>query len=241
MVGFCRATAYARWTMDDLNTFDGWRKHHGYDVEGATKDQVSTWRDEFELAKARREAARSAVFFSRPCPAGEYRYAVTIEDGADLRLALAVSRRPKKGLYECFVLMQRAGDWDPHASYHLDGTYQQKSFDQKLMVQKRQALDQFKGSEHLGSFMSFGTAAPICNPANFTSVLKIPPGILESMRGCVLIDLVEPCVLPDPLHRQNIGQRITHEETYRDCSPWVVVAVAEQTDFRAPPTAAAPR
>jgi hypothetical protein len=215
--------------MDDLDTFDGWLKHHGYKVEATSEDQIIRWRDDFEHDKARREAARSAVFFNQPCPAGEYRYVVAIEDGADLRLALVIARRPKNGLYECVILMQREGDWDPHATYHVDGTYHQKSFGQKLMVQKRQPLDQFKGTEHLGSFQGFGTAAPICDPANFTAVLKVPAGILESMRGSVLIDLVGPGESPGAQHRNLPGLRITHEETYRECSPWVVVAIAAQT------------
>jgi hypothetical protein len=124
-------------------------------------------------------------------------------------------------------------DWDPHATYHQDGTYHQKSFDQKLMVRKLQPLDQFKGTEHLGSFQGFGTgAAPICNPANFTSTLTVPMGILESKHVDVLIDLVEPGVLTNPLHRRNSGLRITYEETYSDCSPSLVIAVAAQADFR---------
>src|SRR5260370_27227483 len=103
------------------------------------------------------------------------------------------------------------------------------------MAQKRQPLDQFKGTEHLGSFQGFGTgAAPICNPANFTSVLKVPSGILESTHGSVLIDLVEPGLLSNPLHPQNPGLRLTHEETYRECSPSLVIAVAPQSDFRTP-------
>jgi hypothetical protein len=210
-----------------LDTFEGWLKHQGLVVEGAPKDLVTRWRAEFESGKTRRQAARSAVFFNQPCPAGEHRYAVAIEDGAELRLALVV-RRSRKGEY--FVLMPRDGDWNPHASYHIDGRYHHKSYDQVLMPKLRQRIDQFKGTEHLGMFMGFGTgAAPICNPANFTAVLELPPGILESMHGCVLIDLVEPGVAPNPIHRQNPGLRITHEETYRDVSPWIVIAVAAQT------------
>jgi len=220
-------------TTNDLDTFDGWLKHQGFAVEGTPEDLVNRWRAEFESGKARREAARSAVFFNQPCPAGEYRYAVAIEDGADLRLALVV-RRSRRGEY--FVLMPRDGDWNPHASYHLSGRFHRKSFDQVLTPdanhRKRPRLDQFKGTEHLGSFMSFGTgAAPICNPANFTTVLEVAPDILESMHGCVLIDLVKPGVAPNQIHRENRGLRITHEETYRDCSPWVVIAVAAQTPF----------
>jgi transcriptional regulator with XRE-family HTH domain len=218
-----------RGTTNDLDTFEGWLKHQGFVVEGTPADLVSRWRADFESGKARREVARSAVFFNQPCPAGEYRYAVAIEDGAELRLALVV-RRSRKGEY--FILMPRDGDWNPHASYHRLGQYHQKSFDQKMMVQQRQRLDQFTGTEHLGSFMGFGAgAAPICHPANFTSVLEVPPGILESTHGHVLIDLVEPGVAPKQIHRENPGLRITDEKTFRDGSPWVVIAVAAQTPF----------
>jgi hypothetical protein len=215
-------------TTNDLDSFDGWLNHQGFVVEGTPEDLVIRWRAEFESGKERRVAARSAVFFNQPCPAGEYRYAVAIEDGADLRLALVV-RRSRRGEY--FVLMPRDGDWNPHASYHLDGRFHHKSYNQVLMPEPkpRSRLDEFMGTQHLGSFMGFGTgAAPICNPANFTSVLEVPPGILESMHGCVLIDLIDADTPPNPIHRQNPGMRITHEETYRDGSPWVVIAVAAQ-------------
>jgi hypothetical protein len=61
--------------MDDLDTFEGWRKHHGYDIE-ASEEQLAIWRANFDVSQARRQAARAAVFFSQPCPTNEYRYAV---------------------------------------------------------------------------------------------------------------------------------------------------------------------
>jgi hypothetical protein len=224
-------------TMHDIDTFEEWRKHHGYDgydgYDGeASEDQLTKWRIEFASDMARREAARATVFFSKPPPPGEYRHAVIMEDGT---FVLVVSRRFKKreGVWECFVLMQRDNDpdpnepdWDPHATYHADGTYHQKSFNQKFMVQQRQPLNQFKGSEHLGQFQGMGLA--VCNPANFTSVLTVPNGALTSMSGSVLVDLVEPGVLPAASHRQNLGQTIIVEKTYTECSPWVVVAIVKQ-------------
>jgi hypothetical protein len=68
----------------------------------------------------------------------------------------------------------------------------------------------------------------VCNPANFTSVLTVPNGALTSMSGSVLVDLVEPGVLPAASHRQNLGQTIIVEKTYTECSPWVVVAIVKQ-------------
>lgn len=207
--------------MYDLDTFEGWLKHQQLDLQGQPEEMVAIARVAFESAKASRADARSAVAFNQPCPAGEYRYAVAIEDGADLRLALVI-RRSRKA--ECFILYPRDGEWDPHSSYHHDGKYHHKSYGLKMGIVQRQRLDQFVGTEHLGSFLGFGTAAPICDPANFTSVLKVPAGILESTHGCVLVDLVEPGVRPNPLHRA--GLQIIREETYVDCSPGVVIAIA---------------
>jgi hypothetical protein len=214
----------------DLDTFEGWRKHHGYDGE-ASEEQVTGWRTDFAADLARREAALAAVFFGKPPPPGEFRYAVAFEDGAKLRFVLVVSRRFKKdkGVWECFILMQREPDWDPHASYHADGTYHQKSFDQKFMVQQRQPMDRFKGAEHLGSFQGVGLA--VCNPANFTDVLRVPKGVLTSMSGAVLVDLVEPGVPPEIRHRQMPGRTITDEKTYVDCAPSVVIAIVRQERF----------
>jgi hypothetical protein len=207
--------------MHDLDTFEGWVKYQQLDLHGQPEETVAIARLAFETAKARRAAARSAVAFNQPCPAGEYRYAVAIADGADLRLALVI-RRSRKA--ECFILYPRDGEWDPHSSYHHDGKYHHKSHGQKMgIVSPRQRLDQFVGTEHLGSFLGFGTAAPICDPANFTSVLKVPTGILGSTHGRVLVDLVQPGVRPNSLHRD--GLQIIREETYVDCSPGVVIAI----------------
>jgi hypothetical protein len=209
--------------MDDLDSFDGWLKYQQMDLKGQLEATVAMARATFESAKAARAVARSAVFFSQPYPPGESRHAIAVEDGADLRLAL-VLRRSVKG--ECFILYQRDDPWNPHSSYHADGKYHHKSFGQKIgAVSQRQPLDQnFKGAEHLGQFMGFGTAAPLCDSANFTSVLSVPTGVLESKRGEVLVDLVSAGTLPNPLHRE--GKRIVLEQIYPEFSPWLVVAIA---------------
>lgn len=96
-------------------------------------------------------------------------------------------------------------------------------------VQQRQPLAAFKGTEHLGYFAGHGPGVAVCDPAAFASVLRVPGGILTSTRGCVLIDLVEPEHTPAAHHRDMPGLRIVKGETFRDCSPWVVVAVAVST------------
>ena len=55
---------------------------------------------------------------------GEHRYAVAIREGSELWLTLWVRRSPKG---EFFVMVPRADrGWDPHNSYHLDGTFHGK-------------------------------------------------------------------------------------------------------------------
>jgi hypothetical protein len=63
----------------------------------------------------------------KPMIPGEYRYAVAIRDDSGLSLTLWVKRSPKG---EFFVMAPRAEPgWDPHVSYHEDGTFHSKSFD----------------------------------------------------------------------------------------------------------------
>jgi hypothetical protein len=92
----------------------------------------------------------------------------------------------------------------------------------KFPDRQRQRIDGFKGIEHLGIFCGHGTAVPKCAPSHFDAVMIVPPSILE--RGGVLVDLVEPGVAPSALHRENY--EIVREETFKDCSPWVVVSIA---------------
>jgi hypothetical protein len=161
---------------------------------------------------------------SKPPPTGEFRYAVSIDDGTNLWLTLWVRRSRSR---ECFVMYPRGwGSGDPHASYHRDGRFHSKSYNRKFMPQQRKPLDQFHGSEHLGQFQGHGTGLVKCVPKAFTSILSVPPGILEARRGSVLVDLVEPGHLPAAHHRQLPGLKIILEQTFKDCSPWVVIAVA---------------
>ncbi len=170
----------------------------------------------YEHARLRGDALQATTL--KPGTTGGYCYAVAIEDRADLRVTLWVRRAPKI----CVVMYPRDQEWDPHATYHVDGRYHSKSYGTKFMVQKRQPLDRFKGTEHLGYFGGHGGALPKCNPADFVGVLRLPPGILTGLEGGVMVDLVEPGAAPNQLHREPYN--VVREETYKDCSPWVVVA-----------------
>src|SRR5262245_66669028 len=103
----------------------------------------------------------------QPVP-GEHRYAVAVQAGSDLWLTVWV-RRSRKG--EFFIILPRGDrDWDPHTSYHLDGTLHMKSHGRKVLrAQKLQALTgEFRGSEHLGVYSGHGPkrVGVICDPTD---------------------------------------------------------------------------
>src|SRR5262245_4763111 len=129
-----------------------------------------------------------------PMRPGEHRYAVVIREDAALRLTLWIRHSERN---EFFVMWPRGkGRWNPHASYHRHGRVHMKSRDRKVLpVQMRQPLTPgFRGSEHLGSYAGHApkTLGILCDPAEFTDVLEIPPGTLAPTRGTITVDLVEP-------------------------------------------------
>ena len=97
-----------------------------------------------------------SVMKLRPVP-GEHRYAVAVEEGSDLWLTLWVKRSPDG---EFFVMLPRKPfiilplllkKWNPHTSYHLDGTLHMKSHDSKMVAKQCQPLTgPFVGTEDLG-------------------------------------------------------------------------------------------
>jgi hypothetical protein len=208
------------------DTFEAYLKQQQLDAQRLAEEVEVILRRDYERRKSAVLAHDVRYMSSKPCPAGQYRYAVAIEDDTTLWLTLWVKRNPRG---ECIVLYPRGrGTWNPHATYHQDGRYHQKSHDLKFGAQKRQPLDSFKGAEHLGTFGGHGVGTAICDPVAFTSVLRVPTGILEGLCGCVLVDLIEPGAAPAAHHRSVPGLRIVKEETYRDCLPWVVIAIAAQ-------------
>ena len=173
------------------DTFEAWLLQR-FGRDPLPEGTESVLRHAYESSRAAVPAHDVRYMSSKPCPAGQYRYAVAIEEGGNLWLTLWVKRDPRA----CYVLYPRGpGAWNPHASYHRDGRYHHKSHNVTLAPpQKRQPLDRFRGAEHLGTFQGHGVGTAICDPVAFTSVLRVPLGILEPMRGCVLVDLVEPGV-----------------------------------------------
>jgi hypothetical protein len=98
---------------------------------------------------------------------------------------------------DIYVKVPRAdSEWDPHTSYHHDGTFHAKSYGQEFGTsQKHQPLTgAFRGTEHVGAYAGHGpkTVGAICDPAAFSDVLEMPPGGLGPRDGAVMLDLVEP-------------------------------------------------
>ncbi len=178
---------------DDLLTFEGYLKYQGFDPEALTPDQLKMWQGYFNEAMERRKTSRKVGLMKLQQGAGEQKYAVAIRDGSDVWLTLWVRCSPKG---EIFIMMPRGNrDWNPHASYHLDGTFHQKSHGSVRMPLKRQPLTTaFRESEHLGMYGGHGTKSigAVCDPNVFDGVVIVEPGILGPRDGSVGVDLVEP-------------------------------------------------
>lgn len=204
-------------------SFEEWLRYQHFGPVDPNGEAYGRLREAYEQARSKAASHDVHNVVRTPPPLGEVRYAVAIEQDEKLWLTLWIRRSPKG---EIFVFWPRGrGEWNPHTSYHRDGRFHSKSDGVKAGVQHRQRLDRFAGTEHLGVFAGHGTGASLCYPEGFTSVLRVPPGTLTGTSGSVLIDLIEPGHSPAPQHRDPASHTIVLEETYRDVSPWVVVAV----------------
>jgi hypothetical protein len=208
---------------DDLDTFEGFLRLQAVDPSTATPSELATFRKLFDDAMVTRAATpKMGALKFKPAP-GEHRYAVAVRESSELWLTTWVRRSPKGDVY---VLTPRNdGDWNPHTSYHRDGTFHSKSFGHKSLVgtKKLQPLtDKFQGVEHLGMFAGHGpkTVGAICDPAMYSGVMEVPPGILGPRDGFVAVDLVEPgSELIDLLNP------VIQEQVFRDAVPWIVIRV----------------
>jgi hypothetical protein len=218
-----RLITHKRGGVDDFET---WLSAQGITADSVTPEQLALLRQAFGEA-----GQQAANWRAQPAPSGssrksDRRYAVAIEDGGELGLTFWIKRSAKD---EIFLFYPRDPEMDPHASYHRDGTYHQKSHGLAMSPQKRQALDSsFRGAEHLGRFSGHGAGPRINDPSAFDDVLVVSPDVLSGKRGCVVVDLIEPGGRPAPHHREQM--RIVDERIYQDSSPWIVVAIAGSPD-----------
>jgi hypothetical protein len=207
---------------DDLDTFDGWLKYQAVDAATATPDELAMWRGFFDEGRKRSLATPKVGLMKLRSIPGEHRYAVAIREGSNLWLTLWV-RRSWKG--EFFVIIPRGdGGWDPHTSYHLNGRFHSKSHGRTFgPPRKYQPLTgTFRGTEHLGVYGGHGPkgVGAICDPAAFSGIVEVQPGILGPRDGVVAVDLVEPGHPP----LEHPGRQHA-EQVFQDFVPWVVIRI----------------
>jgi hypothetical protein len=160
---------------------------------------------------------------------GHYRYAVAIRDSGGLWLTLWVHRKPNGDI---LVAQRRPAQrlkfsgkaWNPHASYHRDGIFHWKSYDEVVIgPEKRQPLTgPFRGTEHLGLYGGHGTGIP-CDSTRFTAVVEVASSLLGQYEGmAVSVDLAQPGIDPIiPLAEEKMIQR----SVFTDFEPWVVIRI----------------
>ena len=72
-------------------------------------------------------------------------------------------------------------------------------------------------------FFGYGpkSVGAICDPAAFSRVVEVAPGVLGPRDGGVTVDLVEPGCDPAAFPWTNIARR----EVISDIPPWVVITI----------------
>ena len=206
---------------DDTASFEGFLRYQGLNIATLNPNELKEWCAIFNDAQELRLGGPKVGRMKLKRGHGEFLYAVAVREGSDLWLVLWV-KRSRKG--EIFVMIPRSDrDWDPHASYHVDGTFHSKSFGKAHNRQKRQPLTgSFRGTEHLGGYMGFGPkgVGAICDPDDFHGLVEVAPGVLGPRHGSVVIDLVEPSCepIPDP-------NPLVRLEVFKESIPWIVIRV----------------
>ena len=208
----------------DVKTFEGWLKYQAIDPASLTAAELATWRSLYEATRELADAQpQIGLMRLKPMKAGERRIGVAVREGPELWLTLW-ARRSHRG--EWFVMVPRGTQgWDPHTSYHLDGTLHVKSYGQKFStLEKRQPLTgDFKGAVHLGAYAGHApkSEGAICHPGAFTAVVEVPSGLLGPRHGQVTVDLVEPGCNP----HEHVWTEIHTREVLKDAIPWVIITV----------------
>jgi hypothetical protein len=184
--------------------------------------ELVMWRRLFDEGMERGLSGNKIGLMKLKTVPGEYRYAIAVREGSNLWLTLWV-RKSRNG--EVFVMMPRGDrDWDPHTSYHLDGTLHSKSFGTTRHSQKRQPLtSSFRGTEQLPGYAGFGPkrVGAICDPAAFDGVVEIGCGILGPRNCTVVVDLVEPNCEPMPFS----SAPLPRQEVFQKSIPWIVISI----------------
>lgn len=170
---------------DLLRTFEDWLRYQQIDPRTTTNELLAILRRQYDEACAERAAqAKIGLMKLGPLATGERRYAVAVRDeGGALWLTLWVRCSPKG---EIFVMVPRGGEgWNPHTSYHRDGTVHMKTHNMKLMCRQLQPLMAFCGAAHLGSYNGHApkSEGAVCDPAAFNGIIEVPTGRLGPRHG----------------------------------------------------------
>jgi hypothetical protein len=213
---------------DDPDTFEGWMRCQAVDIETLTPSDKEMWYGYYIESKERSLASRKVGLMNlepKPC---EYQYAVAVREGINLWLILWIRTSQKGEIFilipQSYLIPQGNRKWDPHTSYHSDGTLHWKSFGKARRSRKCQPLTAaFQGTEELlriGGFEPKEVGA-ICKPTDFTRVVEVPPGVLGLRDGTVVVDLVEPNNEPSPFS----STPLVRQEVFKETIPWIMVRV----------------
>jgi hypothetical protein len=72
---------------DDLETFEGWLKYHGFDAALLAPDELAEWRDVYATITMEDAAKRKVGLMKLPpLLPGEHRYAVAVRENSTLWL-----------------------------------------------------------------------------------------------------------------------------------------------------------
>jgi len=168
--------------------------------------------------------------------------AVRRPDGG-LRLFWRVRRCPQGHIYVMFSAGQdrpRAStgkSYDPHTSWHLDGRYHNKSYDEPWQRQQRQRLDAFTGTEYFIATsvdQMLAAGLPNCVASQFDQVLELNMNVLDRQRQQLQLALVSPGLEPPPA--VGPGERSIERWTLADRLPWIVVTLYDYSGCFQPAT-----
>lgn len=208
---------------DELDSFEGWLRYQAVDAASLSAAELAGWRGMFDVKKTSGALLpKIGLMKFRPLRLAEYRYGVAVEEAGQLWLVLWIRRSPKG---EFFVMVPRDARWDPHTSYHLDGTVHAKSYGQKFSsTHKRQPLTgAFRGHVSLGRYAGYGPkgVGAIADPSVFSGLIRVRPGLLGPRHGYIDVDLIEPSTAV----AADLAAPMEAQEIFQDGIPWVVITV----------------